>query len=87
MRCRAEWDLRLAKLAGVLLLGLWVTSSPAQGSDEEFLAGLRARRLFQLAERFCTERLAGERLDKRSRAELTVELIRVRAERAVHASP
>jgi tetratricopeptide (TPR) repeat protein len=72
----------------VLLLGLpiWTTAA-AQSPDETYLAGLRSRRLFALAERFCQQRLAAAGLDPQQQVELTIELIRIAAEQAVQAPP
>ncbi len=58
--------------------------SPTQqpSADERFLAGLRARGLYELAEAHCREQLARDDLDERSRAELTIELVRALTERA-----
>ncbi|MCA9221984.1 MAG: hypothetical protein KDA71_16755 [Planctomycetales bacterium] len=71
------------------IVGLWLTiaavARAAGDSDSAFLAGLRQRQLFSLAEAFCRERLADADLPPASRADLTVELIRTQSERAAHA--
>lgn len=51
-------------------------------ADERFLAGLRARGLYELAEAYCRQQLARGELDDRRRAELTIELLRALAESA-----
>ena len=40
----------------------------ADSHDERFLAGLRRRGLFELAEKYCVDRLANSKLDRRRRA-------------------
>jgi tetratricopeptide (TPR) repeat protein len=57
----------------------------AEERDAEYLAGLRARGLFSLAEIFCNESLARPDLSEKEKAELTIELSRVLAERALNA--
>jgi hypothetical protein len=59
---------------------------PALGAneDEAFLQGLRARRLFRLAETHCRNRLSEQDLPIAERTVLTVELIRVYAEQALN---
>jgi tetratricopeptide (TPR) repeat protein len=52
--------------------------------DEAFLAGLRARRLFALAESHCQRRSADQSLSVVERGELTVDWIRTLAEHARH---
>jgi hypothetical protein len=54
-------------------------------SDAEFLAGLRERRLFELADRYCVERLASAEVGEPARTELVVERIRSLAMAAAHA--
>ncbi|MEX2176428.1 MAG: hypothetical protein WD872_18840 [Pirellulaceae bacterium] len=71
-------------LALLLNIGL-AALAPAQSLDAQFVTGLRARQLFALAERHCTDQLARHDVSQRQQAELVVELIRTRAERAVHA--
>ena len=82
---------RLPRALLILLALLVVLGGGRQGlaepSDKSFLSGLRSRRLFSLADRFCRERLASNDLSAREEADLTVELIRIRAEQAVHARP
>ncbi|MFM7071853.1 MAG: hypothetical protein ACKO38_08690 [Planctomycetota bacterium] len=52
--------------------------------DETFLAGLRARRLFELAEAHCERRSADRSLTTVERGQLTVDWIRCLAEHARH---
>jgi hypothetical protein len=54
-------------------------------SDAEFLAGLRERRLFELADRYCVDRLARAELVEPARTELVVERIRTLATAAAYA--
>lgn len=49
--------------------------------------GLLERRLFDLAERYCRDQLSSSGMPDLQRAELTVELSRVFAERALHSAP
>ncbi|MHC4400359.1 MAG: tetratricopeptide repeat protein [Planctomycetota bacterium] len=56
-------------------------------ADERFLSGLRQRRLFQLAESCCTERLADPQLSESRRAQWVVELSLSLAGWAVHSPP
>lgn len=64
------------------------TSQTAAGPrDAEFLAGLRERQLFVLAESYCADRLKRTGLSERERTELVVELIRTVATHAVNAPP
>jgi|GEM_PF-338972 len=53
----------------------------------DFLDGLRGRRLYVLAERYCESQLTGSELDERRRAELVVELSRTLAEHALAVPP
>ncbi len=59
----------------------------ATSEDERFLDGLRARRLFLLAESYCRQRLADDGLSDVDRALLTGELIRCYAGKAVNSPP
>ena len=94
--CRFPFD--LPKLFGVprhvglglLLLALVVvrTASATDGSeDQRFLAGLRQRGLFKLAETYCRDRLREPQLPEVRRAELTIELSRCLAEQAASSPP
>ena len=74
--------------SGVAVLILLTGSAGAlraQSADAVFLAGLRERRLFELAERHCLDRLADKQVDEPLRTELVVEHIRTLASWAVHA--
>jgi tetratricopeptide (TPR) repeat protein len=53
----------------------------------DFLDGLRGRRLYGLAEKYCEDRLTGMELDDRQRTELVVELSRTLAEHALAEQP
>ncbi len=59
----------------------------AADEDERFLEGLRQRRLFELAEIYCTERLAGAQLPPAVQGDLAVELIRTYALHAANSPP
>ncbi|MEX0818331.1 MAG: hypothetical protein WD070_02025 [Pirellulaceae bacterium] len=59
-------------------------SLDASDEDTRFVAGLRERRLFTLAESYCQERLADRQSATVDRVELTVELIRTYAEHALN---
>jgi len=61
--------------------------SCAADEDERFLEGLRQRRLFELAEKYCTERLAGAQLPPVVQGDLAVELIRTYALHAANSPP
>jgi hypothetical protein len=52
-------------------------------AEERFLAGLRRRGLFALAETYCRERLKDAQLDEVDRAELLIDLVRTLAEHAL----
>jgi hypothetical protein len=52
--------------------------------EETFLAGLRARRLFSLAERHCNQQLGETGLSEPTRIDFAVELARTLSEHALH---
>jgi tetratricopeptide (TPR) repeat protein len=56
-------------------------------SEARFLAGLRERQLFELADRYCKQQLAEAYLVRGRRAELTIELARTALEAALYARP
>ena len=76
------WNIRQLLLCCLLSAGF---AARAMSSDVEFLAGLRERRLFELADRYCTDRLASDELGEPARTELIVERIRTLATAAAHA--
>lgn len=81
---------RVLRLGTPWLLGLVLASSVAAGeeSDEQrFLAGLRQRGLFQLAQTYCLDRLQRADLSSGQRADLVIELSRCLAERALSSPP
>jgi hypothetical protein len=67
------------------LLGQAATAGDAD--DERFLDGLRARGLYELAEKHCADRLADTSTSEARRADLTIELSRTLAEHALVAPP
>ena len=71
----------------VLLLLAFSGKLAADSEDERLLAGLRERRLFQLAESFSLDRLADAGLSAAQRAPLVIELIRTYAAHAVNSPP
>ena len=56
----------------------------ADSADARYLAGLRQRRLFELAEYYCREKLQSAPAGSAAEADLTLELIRTLAEQATH---
>jgi hypothetical protein len=83
IRCR-----RWCRTCGVLLLALSACrTARGDSADERFLDGLRARRLFRLAEAYCDEQLLRSDLPGQRRAELSVELSRTLTEQALHTPP
>src|SRR4051812_49279794 len=74
-----------------LAIGLAFLVSPAaalaDAGDTRFLEGLRERRLFELAEAYCADRLGRFAQDNPTRAELTTELIRTLSLHAINAAP
>ncbi len=67
------------------------TGAPAEAfgdtPEERFLDGLRARRLFELAENYCREELAASGLADERRVDLTVELSRTFVDHALQSLP
>lgn len=73
-----------------LVLLIWCAAPmliAAASPDEEFLQGLRTRRLFELAEKYCREKLTDQQLAASDRSLFTLELIRTYAEHAANAEP
>ncbi len=70
----------------VLITLLMVATHGIAVADEDarFVAGLRERRLFALAETYCNERLTNSQPSEIERIELTVELVRTYAEHALN---
>lgn len=82
--------MRYAPIAvSVWLASLVALAASAAGAsdDEQFLDGLRARGLFELAEKYCADRLADARIPAIQRADLTIELSRTLAQHALEAPP
>lgn len=59
----------------------------AADENERFLEGLRQRRLFELAEKYCVERLSSPQLPLVIQGDLAVELIRTYALHAANSPP
>ena len=74
-------------VVAIMLAALGGTSFAGDLGDAEFLAGLRDRRLFQLAEDYCMGQLKGEGLSDVRRSELVAELSVTLVDRALYASP
>jgi TolA-binding protein len=80
----------LAAIEAKSTLDEWVAPALAQttsltaGVEATFLAGLRARRLFTLAEERCHQRQADTGLSEAARVDLAVELSRTLTEHALH---
>lgn len=78
----------LGTALAILLAAAFVGNSPAgELGDAEFLAGLRSRRLFQLAEDFCMDQLKRENLSDVRRSEMVCELSVTLVDRALYAAP
>jgi hypothetical protein len=63
---------------------LFATAACAESRDVQFVAGLQQRRLFELAEAYCQQRLQAAGKDETAAAELTVELLRTYTLHALH---
>jgi hypothetical protein len=73
-----------------LLFAAYVSPAHAQApptADARFLAGLRQRRLFELAEKHCRDKLADQKIKPVEQAELTIEFVRTLAHHAAFARP
>ncbi len=72
-----------------IIAGACAAIAPADepSADARFLAGLRARGMYELAERYCEGQLSRDDLAPPQRAELTIELARTLAEHAAGAEP
>jgi len=81
---RQSLVLSLATLLGLFLAsGRHSAAQAADSLDERFLQGLRDRRLYEIAENYCLDRISAEDLSAARRATLAVELARTYAEHAV----
>jgi hypothetical protein len=67
---------------GILTPGILPADSPL---DERFLSGLRQRRLFTLAEKYCARELEAGDLSPERRTTLALELVQTYAEHALYA--
>lgn len=73
-----------------LLLGLgilWPATLLAQTPDQRFVAGLRERRLFDLAETFCRQRLSQTDIRPGEQADLVLQLVQTQVARAAGSAP
>ena len=85
---RWRFGLVLEVVLGLLWMTSFALAQPNIGNeDARFLAGLRERRLYQLAETYCRQRLQATNLDDVQRAELTIELARALAAKALELPP
>lgn len=66
---------------------LFASAALADARDVQLVAGLRDRRLFELAEKYCQDRLQTPAVDDVTKAELTAELLRTFALHAIHEPP
>jgi hypothetical protein len=73
-------------LAAVFALAA-ATIARGESDDERYLAGLRERRLFRVAETYCEAELAKPTLDDVRRAELTIENMLTLSQHAVYSPP
>jgi hypothetical protein len=71
----------LALLSVILLASAPVTAQEPS-LDAAFVAGLRERKLFELAERYCVDRINSSQTPDAERADLAVELVRTLATHA-----
>ena len=69
------------------LLGGGLATADDASTDARFLAGLRQRQLFELAETYCTNRLEDPRISGSQRAELVIELSHTLTDWAVNSPP
>jgi len=87
----ASWLTFWLVLAAVAAAGPFprpsVRPTDERSTDQQFLAGLRQRGLFQLAETYCLDRLQRPDLPDSQRADLVIELSRCLAEWAVSSPP
>ncbi|MBN2473060.1 MAG: hypothetical protein JXB62_00530 [Pirellulales bacterium] len=74
-------------LPGFLLLAVSAVAADEQTTDQRYLAGLRERGLYRLAETYCRQRLQRTDLSAPQRAELVIEWSRCLADRAAASPP
>jgi hypothetical protein len=79
-RISLQWTSIIAWTAACALVH--AASAGTVSRDERFTEGLRQRGLFELAEKYCQERLADSRLSDERRVTLTIELSRTYADHA-----
>src|SRR5688572_21966456 len=78
---------RIGLLVAIVALLVLAPIARGESADARFLAGLRQRQLFGLAEIYCADRLKTVATEDETRAELTIEFIRTLAEHAVNVQP
>ena len=83
----SPFRLRTPLLPCLLATTLFLAARPAFTDDQQFLAGLRQRQLFDLAALYCESRLADTDLTARQQSELVVELSRTHAKHALNSPP
>lgn len=67
---------------GLAVCGFCGASARAQSADQRFVAGLRERRLYDLAELFCREKLAQTELSPMDQADLLIQWVQTQVARA-----
>jgi hypothetical protein len=77
----------MERALAMLLIVVATSVAAAESRDGQMVAGLRDRRLFELAEKYCQDRLATPAVDEPTKAELSVELLRTFALHAIHEPP
>jgi len=87
MASRSTTSRNLLRIAAIFAALIVFPTPFAAGDDPRFIAGLRERRLFTLAEDFCRDRLGDPSLNEIDRAELVVELVSTQALHSLHAPP
>src|SRR5690242_4422545 len=78
------WKIRLWIVLAVVFSS---AAAVADVGDTRYLEGLRERRLFELAEVYCNDRLRRLPAGDQAQAELTTELIRTLSLHAINAAP
>jgi len=83
-----RWKLLISfGVVALMVTAVGAICGAEDSSDQRFLAGLRDRGLFRLAETYCLDRLKDPQLSEQHRAELVIELSLTLADRAVNSPP